>query len=150
MKSAKPAQSDLDTKSEIVNSKSANLPIVYPPSFWRAHQTAHVANTTRSVPNSKSEIVNSKSPKFGFGRKSSTNRPLFVQTNPILSASGGFKTLYLAKPYANYAPSATPKTNPKRTQTNPKQTQSLPRQGLSKPKRTRTNPISKANESCCV
>jgi len=50
MKPASSAQSVLNSKSEIVNSKSTSLPI--------ASQITHLANTTRSVPNSKSEIVN--------------------------------------------------------------------------------------------
>jgi len=41
------------------------------------------------------------------------------KTNPILSASGGFKTLYLAKAYENQGPPAGPKNEPKRTQTKP-------------------------------
>ena len=195
----------LSSKYQIVNSKSASFPIVYPPlarrllggSFWRAHQTAHPANPTRSVLNTKSEIVNrkldkpahkaaispgppipprptvlcplpsvlhplssypptNKTPPEGppqfcnlhfdlciflyTCRESSTNRPLFVQTNPILSASGGFKTPYLAKGYENERLPARPKTNPKRTQTNPKRTQFLARQGPPNPKQTQANP----------
>ena len=75
-------------------------------------------------------------------RRSSTNRPFFVQTNPILSASGGFKSLYLTKTYDNIPSFPLPKTNPKQTQTKPKQTQFFARQGPPKPKRTQTNPIS--------
>ena len=102
----------------------------------------------QSVPNSKSEIVNSKSAKLYFCRESSTNRPFFVQTNPILSAfyppsvwrAGGFKTLYFTKDYGTTAPPAAPENEPKRTQF-------FARQEPSKPKRTQTNPIYRGGAS---
>ena len=137
------------------------------------------ANSTQSVPNSKSEIVNSKLVKpchtptklpipptspdirknrvssiqptrqFGFYRISSTNRPLFVQTNPILSAfyppsvwqAGGLETPYLAKDYGKQDHFKTGENEPKRTQSNPKQTQFFAHKRPPKPKRTQSNPI---------
>jgi hypothetical protein len=61
-------------------------------------------------------------------RGSSTNRPFFVQTNPILSASGGFKTLYPTKGYEKNAKFSPTKTNPNE----PKQSQSDPRFSLTR------------------
>jgi hypothetical protein len=56
------------------------------------------------------------------------------KTNPILSASGGFKTLYLAKAYDNIRPFGRPKSKPKTNPNEPKQTQS--------PKTPKINPTS--------
>jgi hypothetical protein len=44
---------------------------------------------------------------------------ILCKTNPILSASGGFKTLYFTKTYDKTTPFGRPKNEPKRTQTNP-------------------------------
>jgi hypothetical protein len=73
-------------------------------------------------------------------RKSSTNRPFFVQTNPILSASGGFKTLYLTKTYEKNAKFSPTKTNPKRTQTNPNEPKTNAVFGPSAAPKAKTNP----------
>jgi hypothetical protein len=53
-------------------------------------------------------------------RETSTNPLLSCKTNPILSASGGFKTLYLAKTYAKNTEFCLPKAKPNK----PNQTQS--------------------------
>jgi hypothetical protein len=79
------------------------------------------------------------------------------KTNPILSASGGFKTLYLTKTYVKTVEFHRPKTNPnepKRTQSKPnfprtpKSTQPVSLKGLTqknrfrpKSEQTQTNPI---------
>jgi hypothetical protein len=77
---------------------------------------------------------------FYFCRESSTNRPFFVQTNPILSASGGFKTLYSTKAYDKTTLFDPTKNEPKRTQTNPNEPKTNPISGPSGAPKAKTNP----------
>jgi len=153
------AQSVLNTKSEIVNRKldkpaykaaiSPGLPPSQPPS-------GKPGNLATSQPNYPSCLPSNRIPPKGppqfcilhFDlcifrykcRESSTNRPLFVQTNPISKTAKISANPVPTKDYGNEGPSARPKNEPKRTQTNPKRTQFFTRQGPSKPKRTQTNP----------
>jgi hypothetical protein len=130
------AQSVLNRKSEIVNVKSATFPI--------AKQTAHPATYQDRVSRIENPVTYVPIRHFDFCRESSTNRPFLVQTNPILSASGGLPTLYLTKGYGKNAKSSPAKTNPnepKRTQTKPIRTPFFARYGTPNPKQTQTNPI---------
>ena len=77
---------------------------------------------------------------FDLCRESSTNRPLFVQTNPTSKTAKINATLFSTKAYDKTTLFEPTENEPKRTQTNPKRTQFFARQGPSKPKRTQTNP----------
>jgi hypothetical protein len=57
-----------------------------------------------------------------------------------LSASGGFKTLYLTKDYENKGHFRTDENEPKRTQTNPIKPKTNPILGLSGAPKAKTNP----------
>jgi hypothetical protein len=81
---------------------------------------------------------------FYNSRESSTNRPFFVQTNPISKTPKISPTSFFTKGYDNHTPSGTGKTNPNE----PKQSQSDPHfspasgpQSQNKPKQTQSNPI---------
>jgi len=122
----------LNSKYQIVNSKSASFPI--------ANQITHPANSIRATRIEYPESFRLASSLFDFCRESSTNSPFFVQTNPISQTAKINANPFSQTTYENMCPFGRPKTNPKQTQTKPKQTQFFAPQGPSKPKRTQTNP----------
>jgi hypothetical protein len=124
--------------SHTTTSNSANLPAACPPSFWRVCLAGRLNPQESDCPESE----NVRRITYEFISK-------LCKTNPILSASGGFKTLYLTKTYVTNAEFYPPKTNPKRTQNEPKQSQADPRfspvmapQSQNEPKRTQSKPNS--------
>ena len=117
----------------------ARLPYSTAPSNSASHHTPEqLAHPTNSIPNTQYPSRNTKyeftrRPLGGLARhvvwratcdgyalytcrEPSTNSPLFCKTNPILSASGGFKTLYSTKDYENETAKNVPR---KQTQNKP-------------------------------